>query len=128
MGGKMFGEHRAVFGGKAPWKVAVALALWPLSAFCAEPFAEPCAKIFLGESRITAIEDSRTLALEDGRKIRLARIEWAVPPAEALAVLSDLLLNRPVTLAAPERSEPDRYGRLYAFPSVSGSETPIQYG
>lgn len=119
MGDKMLGEHRAVFGG-----AAVALALWPLAANS----AEPCTAVSLGESRVTAIEDSRTIALADGRKIRLAGIEWAVPSAEARTVLSDLLLSRQVTLAAPESAEPDRYGRLYAFPTVSGSETPIQYG
>jgi hypothetical protein len=118
MGGKMFGEHRVVFGG-----IATALALWPLAAT-----AEPCRNVDLGESRVVAIEDSRTIALADGRKIRLAGIEWGVAPAEARAVLAAELLGRPVALAAPERSELDRYGRLHAFPIVSGSETPIQYG
>ncbi|MGE0260939.1 MAG: thermonuclease family protein [Alphaproteobacteria bacterium] len=112
--------------------MAVALALWPLSAVLSQSLAEPCTTIDLGESRVAAIEDSRTLALQDGRKIRLAGIEWAVPPDQARIVLSELL-DRPVTLAASERSEPDRYGRIHAFPrypfsSVSGSETPIQYG
>jgi endonuclease YncB( thermonuclease family) len=119
IGRKMSGEHRVVFGG-----IAIALALWPLAVAS----AEPCRTIELGGGRVAAIENSRTLALSDGRKIRLAGIEWAVPEAEAKAALSELLLGRPVTLAAPEKPEPDRYGRLYAFPSVSGSETPIQYG
>ena len=88
---------------------------------------EPCGTSSLGESRVTAIEDSRTLSLADGRKIRLAGIEWGVPAETARTLLADLLLNRQVTLKAPERSEPDRYGRIYAFPIVSGSETPIQY-
>jgi hypothetical protein len=98
--------------------------MWSIAAAC----AEPCARVDLGESRVTAVEDSRTLSLADGRKIRLAGIEWGVPAEPARALLADLVLNRQVTLKAPERSEPDRYGRIYAFPSVSGSETPIQYG
>lgn len=114
----MFGEHRVLFGG-----IAVALALWPLSAVRA---AEPCSTVMLGESLVTAIVDSHTLSLEDGRKIRLAGIEWAVSPPEARAVLSGLVGQR-IALAAPTRPEPDRYGRLYAFPIVSGSETPIPY-
>jgi endonuclease YncB( thermonuclease family) len=115
----MSGEHRVVFGG-----ITIALALWPLAATA----AEPCRNVDFGSGRVGAIENSRTIALADGRKIRLAGIEWAVPEAKAKAVLSEVLLDREVTLSAPERSEPDRYGRLYAFPSVSGSETPIQYG
>src|SRR5262249_6014055 len=55
-------------------------------------------------------------------------IEWAIPAAEARQTLSDLLLNRPVALGALSRAEPDRYGRIYAFPIVSGSENPIQNG
>ncbi len=128
MGDKMFGEHRVLFGGKAARGLAVALALWPLSAVAAQASSAACGGTDLGENRVVAVENSQTLALEDGRKIRIAGIEWAVPAAEARAALSDLVLNRRVRLAVPDRTEPDRYGRLYAFPSVSGSETPIQYG
>ena len=103
----MSGEHRVVFGG-----IAIALALWPLAAAS----AEPCRTIELGGGRVAAIENSRTVALSDGRKIRLAGIEWAVPEAEAKAALSELLLGRLVSLAAPEKPDPDRYGRLHAFP------------
>jgi hypothetical protein len=103
---------------------AFAFSLWPDTAVR----AEPCNPHDLGSGRIAAVQDSHTLALADGRKIRLAGIEWAVPAAEARQILSDQLLNRTVALGAPERAEPDRYGRIYAFPSVSGSETPIQYG
>jgi hypothetical protein len=97
--------------------------MWSIATAC----AEPCETIDLGQSRVTAVEGSRTLVLADGRKIRLAGIEWGVPAETAHNLLADLLLNRRVTLKAPERSEPARYGRIYAFPSVSGSETPIQY-
>lgn len=128
-----------LFGGKAApgetaWLLAAALALGPVSAAFA---AEPCTGFSLGDGRVTAIEDSRTLSLEDGRKIRLAGIEWAVPPDEVRPLLADLV-GRQLKFAAPEKPEPDRYGRLHAFPihalpihafpSVSGSETPIQYG
>lgn len=123
MGGKVFGEHRAMTGVNVAGLAVTAL-LWPLSAVR----ADPCNPHDLGNGRVTAVEDSRTLALADGRKIRLAGIEWAVPTDEARRILSGLLLNRPVALGAPARAEPDRYGRIYAFPSVSGSETPIQYG
>lgn len=119
------GECRLFFGGFAPTGGIVAAAfLWSIAAAC----AEPCNTVSLGEGLVTAIEDSRTLSLADGRKIRLAGIEWGAPAETARALLSDLVLNRQVALGAPERPEPDRYGRIYAFPSVSGSETPIQYG
>lgn len=118
MGGKMSGEHRRILGG-----MAVALALWPFSV----AFADPCVKIPLDESLVAAVADSRTLTLEDGRSIRLAGIEWAIPPDQARIVLSESLLRRRVRLSAVKATEPDRYGRLYAFPIVSGSETPIQY-
>lgn len=95
----------------------------PVTAAC----AEPCGTIDLGQSKVTAVEDSRTLALADGRKIRLAGVEWGVPADQARAALSDLVLDRQVAVAAPQTAEPDRYGRIHAFPIVSGSETPIQY-
>lgn len=103
---------------------AFALSLWPDTAVR----AEACNPHDLGTGRVTAVEDSRTFWLADGRKMRLAGIEWAVPADEARQILSDMVLNRPVALGAPARAEPDRYGRIYAFPIVSGSETPIQYG
>lgn len=110
--------------------MAVALALWPLPVALAEPLAQPlpdpCVKTPLGESLVTAVADSRTLVLEDGRPIRLTGIEWAVPPDQARAILSESLLRRRVRVSAP-KAEPDRHGRLHAFPIVSGSETPIQY-
>ena len=82
-----------LFGGKAApgetaWLLAAALALGPVSAAFA---AGPCTGFSLGDGRVTAIEDSRTLALEDGRKIRLAGIEWAVPPDEVRPLLADLV-------------------------------------
>jgi hypothetical protein len=126
IGGKVTsGERRLSAGGIAPTGGIVAAALlWSIAVAC----AQPCGTVSLGESKVTAIEDSHTLALADGRKIRLAGIEWTVPAEAARALLADLVLNRQVTLKAPENTEPDRYGRIYAFPSVSGSETPIQYG
>jgi hypothetical protein len=79
----------------------------------------------LGESRVAAIENSRTLRLADGRTVRLAGIEWTIPAETALASLAALVLDRTVSLRGSPT--PDRYGRLHAFPFVSGSETPIQY-
>ena len=114
----MLGEHPSVFG-----VAAAALVLWPLSAVA----AQPCLTHPLGQSRVAAIEDSRTIVLQDGRKVRLAGIEWAIPTDQARASLTELLLDRVVTLAGSDAPEPDRYGRIYAFPIVSGSETPIQY-
>jgi hypothetical protein len=87
--------------------------------------ASGCGADALGDGRVAAIEDSRTLRLDDGRKIRLAGIEWAVPADTARSRLASLVLNRHVTLKGART--PDRYGRIDAFPSVSGSETPIQY-
>jgi endonuclease YncB( thermonuclease family) len=84
-----------------------------------------CGSAALGEARVAAIADSRTIRLDDGRLTKLAGIEWAVPADAATAVLSDLMLNRTVSLKGSATL--DRYGRIYAFPSVSGSETPIQY-
>ena len=107
--------------------VAVALALWPFPAALADPRPDPCIKTSLGESVVAAIADSRTLVLDDGRRVRLAGIEWAIPPDQARAVPSESLLRRRVRLSAAKVAEPDRHGRLHAFPIVSGSETPIQY-
>ena len=87
--------------------------------------AAACGAAALGEARVTAIPDSRTVALDDGRLVRLAGIEWMVPPEAAKAALSDLLLNRFVALKGDPA--PDRYNRIHAYPSVSGSETPVQY-
>ncbi|MGE3989558.1 thermonuclease family protein [Pseudorhodoplanes sp.] len=87
--------------------------------------ARACGAEALGEGHVAAISDSRTLLLSDGRSIRLAGIEWAVPPATARAHLARLLGNRTVTLRGVPAE--DRYRRIHAFPSVSGSETPIQY-
>ena len=87
--------------------------------------ARACGAEDLGEALVAAIEDSWTLRLDDGRKIRLAGIEWVVPPDTARSRLASLVLNRHVSLKGART--PDRYGRIDAFPSVSGSETPIQY-
>jgi len=87
--------------------------------------AHACGSQRLGEGSIAAIEDHRTLSLADGRKIRLAGIEWGVAADIARPVLSDLLLGR--TIALKGTGTPDRYGRIHAFASVNGSETPIQY-
>lgn len=95
------------------------------ASLLAQSPAIACGAQPLGESRVLAIEDSRTLKLADGRKIRLAAVEWVVSPDAAKAALADLALDRIVTLkGAPT---PDRYGRIHAFPFVSGSETPVQY-
>lgn len=95
------------------------------ASLLAQSHAIACGAQPLGESRVLAIEDSRTLKLADGRKIRLAAVEWAISPGAAKAVLTELALDRIVTLkGAPT---PDRYGRIHAFPFVSGSETPVQY-
>lgn len=89
------------------------------------PSAQACGAGSLGEGYVAAVDDARTLRLADGRKIRLAGIEWGLPAGAARTALADLALGRPVTLKGSET--PDRYGRIHAFPSVNGSETPIQY-
>lgn len=98
-------------------------------AFAHSNDAAACGAQSLGEGRVAAIEDSRTLRLADGRTIRLTGIEWTVPAETARAALATIVLDRQVTLKAPGKGDPapDRYGRLDAFPIVSGSETPIQY-
>jgi endonuclease YncB( thermonuclease family) len=118
----MMGERRAPnFGGAAALLLAT-LAL--VSPALASP-AHACTDKALGESRVAAIEDARTLRLADGRAVRLAGIEWGLTAEEARAALSDLALDRTVSLKGAGTR--DRYGRIYAFPIVSGSETPIQY-
>jgi hypothetical protein len=87
--------------------------------------AQACGTTTLDAGRVAAIEDARTLRLADGRKIRLTGIEWAVSAETARAALAELALDRPVTLKGTET--PDRYGRIHAFATVNGSETPIQY-
>jgi endonuclease YncB( thermonuclease family) len=118
----MMGECRGpALGGAA----AMLLALCPFA-----PAAFACGSEALGESRVAAIEDTRTLRLADGRTIRLAAIEWGVSADAARAALSDLALGRQITLKSVSlkgTGTADRYGRIHAFPFVSGSETPIQY-
>lgn len=99
---------------------AILLALMPLM-----PAAQACGAAPLGEGRVAAIEDSRTLRLADGRKIRLAGIEWGLSADAARAMLSGMALDRQIALKGT--GTPDRYGRIHAFASVNGSETPIQY-
>ena len=88
--------------------------------------APACGTSPLGEARVIAIPDSHTVGLDDGRLIKLAGMAWAVSADIAKAALADLLLDRTVSLKGSAAT--DRYGRLHAFPSVSGSETPVQYG
>ena len=111
--------------------VAAAALLAAMAPAHAEPEptrAAPCGTETLGEGRVAAIEDAWTLRLADGRAIRLTGIAWLVPPDEAKSALSGRLLHRDVILkAAKSAPVPDRYGRIHAFPFVSGSETPIQY-
>jgi endonuclease YncB( thermonuclease family) len=114
----MMGECRGqALGGIA---AAMLLALWALA-----PAALACGSEPLGEGRVAAIEDTRTLRLADGRSIRLAGIEWGVSAPAAREALSELASGRSVSLKGT--GTPDRYGRIHAFPFVSGSETPIQY-
>jgi hypothetical protein len=101
-----------------------ALLAAPLPAAISGP-AAACGAAALGDAKVVAIPDSRTIGLDDGRLVKLAGIEWTVPPDTAKATLSELLLNRAVSLKGTATL--DRYGRIYAFPSVSGSETPVQY-
>jgi endonuclease YncB( thermonuclease family) len=96
------------------------LALLPFA-----PAAQACGTEVLEPGRVAAIEDTRTLRLADGRKIRISGIEWGIPADAARAALSALALDRDVALRGAPK--PDRYGRIHAFPSVNGSETPIQY-
>lgn len=100
---------------------AMLLALMPLIPAA----AHGCGAEALGEGRVSAIEDARTLRLADGRKIRLAGTEWGVSAEAARDALAGLVLDQVVTLKGT--ATPDRYGRIHAFPSVNGSETPIQY-
>ena len=103
----------------------LAATLLALIAFACADGAIACGAESLGDGRVTAIGDDRTLRLTDGRVIRLAGVEWTVPAEAARATLSALVLDRSVSLKGSPT--PDRYGRLHAFPFVSGSETPIQY-
>lgn len=97
-----------------------------LLALCGfAPLAQACGSQSLAEGRVAAIEDARTLRLADGRKIRLAGIEWGISAEAARSALSGLVLDRQIALKGAETA--DRYGRIHAFASVNGSETPIQY-
>ena len=123
----MMGErNRTIAGCAAVLLLAtLLLAAWPLASA-----AYACGNESLGGGEVAAIEDARTLRLADGRLIRLAGIEWGLPPAAAREELAKLVLGRPVTLsgaAAKTAGSPDRYGRIHAFPAVNGSETPLQY-
>jgi endonuclease YncB( thermonuclease family) len=87
--------------------------------------AQACGSVALGDGRVAAVEDAKTLRLADGRHIRLAGIEWGTSAETARAVLASIVLDRQVVLKSTGIE--DRYGRIHAFPSVNGSETPIQY-
>lgn len=118
----MTGERIRTLSGSA--------AAWLLATMLLAPAGHACGLEPLPEGRVAAIVDARTLRLADGRAIRLAGIEWGMSAEAARAALSNLVLDRPVTLKAATAKgaqTPDRYGRIYAFPFVNGSETPIQY-
>jgi len=108
--------------------IRLVTALIMAAIICASPTSatgSPCGAQDLGEARVTAIADHRTITLADGRQVRLAGLEWTVPPDAAKAALAPLLLNENVRVTGTPN--PDRYGRIYAFLFVSGSETPVQY-
>jgi len=84
-----------------------------------------CGAAGLGEARVVAVPDNHTIGLNDGRLVKLAGLAWIVPADSAKTALSDLLLDRTVSLKGTVTT--DRYGRIHAFPFVSGSETPVQY-
>jgi endonuclease YncB( thermonuclease family) len=118
----MMGERGRTIAGRA---AALLLAALPFA-----PSAHACGNASLGEGHVAAIEDARTLRLADGRLIRLAGFEWGVPNAVAREALAGLVLGRPIALKevpSKRAGTPDRYGRIHAFASVNGSETPIQY-
>jgi endonuclease YncB( thermonuclease family) len=92
-----------------------------MSGAAAEP-AKPCQQTALAGGVVSAIIDASSFTLSDGREIRLAGID---APGTARSVLADLIAGR--TVALHGRNDPDRYGRLVAFATVSGSETPVQY-
>lgn len=83
----------------------------------------PCALPEIPGGIVAAVTDGRNFVLADGRDIRLAAIETPRPGAKA--ALAELIAGKTVLLKG--RPQPDRYGRLVAFTSVSGSETPVQY-
>ncbi|RKE70432.1 thermonuclease family protein [Pseudorhodoplanes sinuspersici] len=102
-----------------------AIVLLTANGTAASEAGSACGSAALGKARVVAIPDSRTVGLDDGRLVKLAGIEWTVSPDTAKATLSELMLDQPISLKGT--ATPDRYGRIHAFPSVSGSETPVQY-
>jgi len=79
-----------------------------------------------GEGQVSAILDARTLRLDDGREVRLSGIE--IPKSAEIvgtAWLRDHALKQKITLRSTDDA-PDRYGRQYAFVSLSGSEMTLQ--
>jgi hypothetical protein len=64
--------------------------------------------------------------VEDGRHILLAGIETAPAWPHAQAELARRVAGKTLTLRGLS-AQPDRHGRLAAFVSVSGAETPVQY-
>lgn len=102
----------------------LAACLLPAAQSGAAETAVVCQGRELARGTVATIVDGRSFLLSDGREVKLAAIE--VPAgARARAALAELMAGRDVTLHG--RSESDRYGRLVAFATVSGSETPIQY-
>jgi len=109
----------------SPARYAAAIAALFSCAFADPTSVSACGSTLLGETRVTTIENSHTLLLADGRRLKLAGIQWSGTEAARLAALRELMLDQAVSLKGD--ATPDRYGRIYAFPSISGSETAIQY-
>lgn len=87
-----------------------------------------CTFDVLTQGRVAAIVDARTFKLADGPEVRLAGVELPATMAGVRqdgAALSQLLLNRDVTLRGPN-AKPDRYGRLVALVFAGNAANSIQ--
>ena len=87
------------------------------------PAQAQCGLSDLGESGVSAVRDDSTLVLTDGREVKLAGIEAGPDTPSAIR---DLTLGRGLRLSSASTQPEDRYGRLAAFASVTGSSETLQ--
>lgn len=98
-----------------------------ITAFAADGSAGRVSLIAVGRGSVADVADDATLILNDGRRVRLAGVEVVRPPADAgpgrrwpladaaLTALREWVGAGELTLWS-EVAEPDRHGRLVAYP------------
>jgi endonuclease YncB( thermonuclease family) len=93
---------------------------------CTGSAGADCARSQGETARAASAVDGRTILLEDGREVLLAGLAPGPASPEARLRLEQLVAGKALRLDGLA-GEPDRYGRHAAFPTLGGSEAPVQY-